>query len=204
MSATTDEELVRSALHDMLREGELPLVPLTGGGIRIRSRSRTWPRIDPKLVATVAAAIVLVAVLFAAIPHRGTSHSPVAAPGLGGRHGSTAYSAYGVQLSVPRSWSVRYFPVCPNAGPQPVLSIGQSEVAAFCPTYRSPRAVGVSLVQGNQLPGETREPRKNRRTVEDASLVTRNWQFGHSRLWPRLLCTLMKKRLNVRELVFSK
>jgi hypothetical protein len=165
MSATTDEELVRSALHDMLREGEIPLVPPTGGGIRIRSRSRVWPRIDPKLVATVAAAIVLVAVLFAAIPHRGSSHSPVAAPGPGGRHSSTAYSAYGVQLSVPKSWSVRYFPVCPNTGPQPVLSIGQSEVASFCPTYRSARAVGVSLVQGNQLPRDSSGKVQRSRTI---------------------------------------
>jgi len=165
MSATTDEELVRSALHDMLREGELPLVPLTGGVIRIGSRGRTCPRIDPKLVATVAAAIVLVAVLFAAVPHRGTSHPPVAAPGLGGRHGSTAYSAYGVQLSAPRSWSVRYFPGCPNSGPQPVLSIGQSELAYLCPAYRSPRTVGVSLVQGNQLPRDRFGKVQSSRTI---------------------------------------
>jgi hypothetical protein len=165
MSATTDEERVRAALHDMLREGELPLVPLSGGGIRIRSRRRAWPRIDPKLVATVAAAIVLVAVLFAAIPHRPSSHSPVAAPGLGGRHASTAYSAYGVQLSVPKSWSVRYFPGCPNTGPQPELSIGQSAVAYNCPTYRSARAVGVSLVQGNQLPRDRFGKVQSSRTI---------------------------------------
>jgi hypothetical protein len=165
MSATTDEELVRSALHDMLREGELPLVPLSGGGIRIRSRGRTWPRIDPKLVATVAAAIVLVAVLFAAIPHRGSGQSPVAAPGLGGRHGSTAYSAYGVQLSVPKTWSVRYFPGCPNTGPPPVLSIGQSEVAYSCPSFRSPTSVGVSVNQGNLLPRDSSGKVQGSRTI---------------------------------------
>jgi hypothetical protein len=48
--------------------------------------------------------------------------------------GSKAHSAYGLQLSVPKSWSVSYFENCPDGKPGTLL-IGTPLHLDFCPNY---------------------------------------------------------------------
>jgi hypothetical protein len=48
--------------------------------------------------------------------------------------GSNAHSAYGLQLSVPKSWTVSYFESCPDGKPGTLL-IGTPLHLDFCPNY---------------------------------------------------------------------
>lgn len=51
-----------------------------------------------------------------------------------------AHSAYGLQLSVPRTWSVQVFGQCPNGQKPGTLFIGTSRFVDYCPVVLSNRS----------------------------------------------------------------
>jgi len=120
MSSILDEEAIREAIRAMYLDGERPAPSITAHELRMKE-SRTRLRVGFKLPAAVAAALILVVVLFMA--------TPLHHPGRLGPSGSTnpapagwvTYSAYGIQLSVPKSWAVSFFPGCPVSATEPGL-----------------------------------------------------------------------------------
>jgi len=110
---------------------------------------RGRPRIGSKGLAASAAIVVLVAALVLSAPLR-----PRNSPGGTGSMvtipvGWAAYSAYGLQISVPKSWTVRFFSICPGASRPGSLYIGEStsNVSASCPAILTPTpASGLDLV----------------------------------------------------------
>ena len=64
------------------------------------------------------------------------SWSPVGAAAHHSGPRWVAHSAYGLELSVPATWTVAYFLVCPFWSKPGILSIGHSAVAAACPAYQ--------------------------------------------------------------------
>jgi hypothetical protein len=120
----------------MLRAGRLGQPPVTAAALRVRGGQRLRPRIDAKAVVTLAAAVLLIVVLFTLDPlghpaHR-TSAAPAAIP-----PGWTAHSAYGIQLAAPNTWSVQVFGQCPDGKRPGTLFIGTSRFNEFCPEYGS-------------------------------------------------------------------
>jgi uncharacterized protein (DUF983 family) len=76
----------------------------------------------------IAALLILSALALAADQPAGASTTPGAPPGW------IAHSAYGLQLSVPKSWSVEVFGQCPKGGPG-TLFIGTTQFVDNCPAY---------------------------------------------------------------------
>lgn len=132
MSTSLSDDDVRDALREMLASGSLPRPRVTAAELRIRAERRLLPRVDSKLLVTMAAAVILIAVLFTAGPfrlHRTSTTSDSTA-----RPASTAHSAYGLQLTLPKSWSVQTFGQCPARRPG-TLFIGTAEFVASCPEF---------------------------------------------------------------------
>jgi len=126
-----DEDSVQALIRSVYLDGERPPPPLTAVELRgMGGRSPSRARIGLKLPAALVAAALLVVVLFAATPLGRSAHTTPPA----GRHpaGPVAYSAYGLQLTVPRSWSVSYFPPCPRSGLNGSLAIGAASVTYVC------------------------------------------------------------------------
>jgi hypothetical protein len=154
MSPTAEEERVGSAIKAMLQEGELSRVPFSGAELRMKADRNRWRRIDPKFVVTVAAAVILIVVLFAAGPLRSSRHSPSVSDSKSGRSGALAHSAYGVQVSVPKNWQVQYFPGCPTYSNPGNFYIGTPASFPSCPMIPGqapPHTAQVYLSSGNVL-----------------------------------------------------
>jgi hypothetical protein len=133
MPITLDDGYVREAIRAMYLDGEHQAPPITAHELRMK-RIRSRRRVGFKLPAAVATAVILSVVLFAATPlghsdRRTSSDSEALAP-----IGWTTFSAYGIQLSVPRSWAVSYFPACPVSASGPgLLTIAPSHAGYGCP-----------------------------------------------------------------------
>ena len=139
MASTLDDDAAREAIRAMYLEGERPAPSITAHELRMKvSRSRM--RIGFKAPVALAATVLLVVVLFTATPlrHRGQSIVQRNIPA-----GWTAHSAYGVQISVPRSWKVSYFPTCAEGGHPGELDLGTSQ-GATCQSF--PGGTGGTMV----------------------------------------------------------
>jgi len=127
------DEVVRAAMAKVLGTGRELRPTVTAAALRRRAWRTHFPRIDTKLVGASAAVVVLVVTLVVAGPLRSTQpHQPTTertAP-----RGWVAYSAYGLQLSVPKSWSVQPFGQCPRGN---TLFIGTSQFVDSCPEFGS-------------------------------------------------------------------
>jgi hypothetical protein len=144
MTMTGADDEVRPAIREMLRAGELPPPPLTGIELRLRSKRGPSSRLDVKVLVAAAAVAILVVLAFTAGPLR-TDHR-AASPGRSTTIplGWATYSAYGVQISVPRSWSVQYFGQCPDGQKPGTLFIGTSQFIDQC-QYVSAKTGRVAL-----------------------------------------------------------
>jgi hypothetical protein len=145
MPTTIDDGFAREAIRAMYLNGELQPPPVTAHELRMTG-NRSRLRIGFKLPVAVAAAVALIVVLFA-VPLRHQGHSSASTTTARTPRGWLAHSAYGLQISAPRSWSVSYFPGCSLAQRPGALAIGQSDVAYFCPSSAGPGTV-VSLYEG--------------------------------------------------------
>jgi hypothetical protein len=141
-----DDSFIREAIRAMYLDGEHQAPPITAHELRMKG-IRSRHRIGFKLPVAVAAAVVLVVALFAA-PLR--HHAQPSLSSTGGRvpKGWLAHSAYGLQISVPTSWRVSYFPGCSYAERPGVLAIGLSDLAYSCPEFEGHGAL-VSLYEGS-------------------------------------------------------
>ena len=146
-----DEDAVRSGIQDMLRAGEQSAAPLAAADLRAQVEGRRLSRVDGKLMVTLVAAAVLIVALFASQSFRAGKHRASASGSTSGQHGWVAHSAYGVQVSVPSSWKIAYFPGCPSYQRPGALTIGVSTLSFFCPAYipsTSSNTVSLSLTTG--------------------------------------------------------
>lgn len=136
MNHQSDDDRVRLALGDMLRVGQLGRPPLSAADLRQRHERRVVPPVDIKVLVAMAAAAALIVVFFTIQPHHHSSRSnrPASAPSV--PSGWVAHSAYGLQISAPRSWSVQVFGQCPE-GKVGTLFIGTSRFVSLCPAYGS-------------------------------------------------------------------
>jgi hypothetical protein len=145
--ASLSDDDVRGALREMLASGSTPRPRVTAAEVRMRAERRLLPRVDSKVLVTLAAAVVLLVVLFASGPFRHnrmptTSASP-AMPA------SIAHSAYGLQITVPTRWSVQVFGQCPGRKPG-TLFIGTAEFVVNCPAFDSSTNI-VSMSDANSV-----------------------------------------------------
>lgn len=133
------DEVVRAAMSKVLATGRELRPTVTAAALRRRAWRTHFPRIDTKLVGASAAALVLVVMLVVAGPlHSTQAHQPTTkrtAP-----RGWVAHSAYGLQVSVPKSWPVQPFGGCPRGntlfiGTSPF--VGTSQFVANCPEFGS-------------------------------------------------------------------
>jgi len=128
MEPSDPEEHVRSVMADMLETGRTFRVPVRPIDIRRRARWTSFPRIDTKAFVAAAAIIVLVVVLITVgrLHTRASTATKQGTPPAGW----VAYSAYGLQVSVPKSWSVHYFRTCPATSKPGSLSVGEANVSS--------------------------------------------------------------------------
>ena len=117
---------------------------VNAAALRRRAWRTLFPRIDTKLVGASAAVLVLVVTLIVAGPLRSTQRLPPSTE-TGAPKGWPAYAAYGLQLSVPKSWSVQPFGQCPRGN---TLFIGTSQFVDSCPAFGS----GGSIVSMSAKP----------------------------------------------------
>jgi hypothetical protein len=141
------EDEIRSVLQDMLRAGARPPARITASELRINTRRRDHPRIDTKALVAVAAVVALLVVLFTAGPLKSNRQS--AAHVRYSPSGWFAHSAYGLQISAPRDWTVEVFGQCPDGGKPGTLFIGTSKFVDLCPAYGSNTAQ-VGMFMGAQ------------------------------------------------------
>jgi hypothetical protein len=125
---TTDDDQVRSALHEMIRAGQLPPPSMTPSTLRMSAGRGLLPRIDGKLMAAAVAIIALIVLSFTTGPFRHAGRQVESTA----RSGWTAHSAYGLQISVPSTWSVQVFGQCPEGS---TLFIGTSLFVDSCPAF---------------------------------------------------------------------
>jgi len=169
MSSILDEEAIREAIRAMYLDGERPAPSITAHELRMKE-SRTRLRVGFKLPAAVAAALILVVVLFMA--------TPLHHPGRLGPSGSTnpapagwvTYSAYGIQLSVPKSWAVSFFPGCPVSATEPgLLTIAPSHAGIGCPA--APEHRPVAKVTLDTYSGTVGDVQQEPRTVNGVPVI---------------------------------
>src|ERR1700722_17591517 len=131
-----DEPRMTAVLADMLATGRAFRAPVTPSEIRLRARWSSLPRVDGKLVGAFAAVVLLVAVLVIAGPlHAKKPAPPAIYKGLAPA-GWVAHSVYGLQVSVPRTWSVQTFGVCPDGQRPGTLFLGEPRsLGVLCPGY---------------------------------------------------------------------
>jgi hypothetical protein len=151
MSAEDEEALVSRSLQEMVAAGCSPAPPLAASEVRMKFRRRSLPQIDGKVIVTVAAAAVLIVVVFAAGPFHHLAPRGSTQPGTPagpGHPGWIAHSAYGLQLSVPPSWSVQVFGECPDGQKPGTLFIGTAPFIAYCPSFGADTA-SVAMYEGS-------------------------------------------------------
>jgi hypothetical protein len=120
-------------------------------------------------VGIVASVVPSVLVLAVAQPvGAGTAHS-----------GWIAHSAYGLQLSVPSSWSVRVFGQCPDGQRPGTLFIGTTQFVDSCPAYGS-NTTQVDLYKADAL--SVVLPRSHR-TLRVHGLSVLSSKTGTGNLW---------------------
>jgi hypothetical protein len=176
-----DEDAVRSGIQEMLRAGEQPRAPLTAAELRAQAAGRRLSHVDGKLAVTLAAAAVLIVALFASQSFRAGDHPASTSGSTSGKPGWVAHSAYGVQVSVPKSWKVVYFPGCPSYQRPGVLTIGVSAAPFFCPAYIPPgssKSVSLSLTTGAD-PMNTGLHPPTVRTIRVHGLTVETQTVGH-------------------------
>ena len=149
MPTSLSDDDVRDALREMLASGSMPRPRVTAAELRIRAERRLMPRVDPKVLMTLAAVVILIVVLFTAGPFRhnrtSTTSDSTAMPA------SIAHSAYGLQITVPKSWSVQVFGQCPDGRTPGTLFIGTAEFVANCPEFDLNTSSIVSMSNGNEV-----------------------------------------------------
>jgi len=147
MSTMLDDDAVREAIRAMYLDGERPAPSITAHELRMKG-SRSRLRVGFKAPIALAAAVLLVVILFTATPLVHKVH-----PSTSGSHNhivksAKTYAAYGLQLTVPGSWSVSFFPGCPTETEPGVLEIGESDIIYNCPIYQG-RGTRVTLYSGS-------------------------------------------------------
>ena len=134
MPEAPDDDAVQRTIRDMFLDGALPAPPVTAHELRTMADGRWRRRVGLKLPLAMVAAVILIIVLFAATPLRNHGASPSNGTTSTARSGWIAHSAYGIQVSVPRSWTVSYFPGCPAPAYGPgLLTIAPSHAGIGCP-----------------------------------------------------------------------
>jgi hypothetical protein len=147
--ALEEEDEVRSVLREMSRVGALPPAPLTAAELRMKTGRRGYRMFDVKALVAAAVVIALVVGLFTAHHLKSINQS--------GGHvrdsptASVAHSAYGLQLSVPRNWTVEVFGQCRDGRTPGTLFIGTSKFVDFCPSYGS-KSTQVDMFPGERSP----------------------------------------------------
>jgi hypothetical protein len=144
-----EEDRVRSLLQGMLSTGEQPLARITPVELRMRTHRRPRYRIDTKAVVAIAAVVVVIVVLLTTGSLKG-GRQTTAAQGHRSPSGWIAHSAFGLQVSVPKSWAVELFGQCPDRSKPGTLFIGTSAFFDYCPTYGSDTAL-VDIYEGHPL-----------------------------------------------------
>ncbi len=139
--SSVGEAIVGQVMAEMLATGRSLSSSVEASDIRNRARGSIRPRIDPKLVFAFAAVTIVVVGLVVAGPFRSTRSTPPTEHKFGTPAGWVAYSAYGVQLSVPRGWSVQAFGECPDGQRIGTLLIGTPRFVANCPEYGSTTSI---------------------------------------------------------------
>jgi len=134
-----DEHAVTLMIRSAYLEGGRPSPPLTPSELRLMDHHRPLRRIGCKLPVLLVAAAVLIAVLVTGTPLRTKLHGTE--PDRHARSGVASYSAYGLQVSIPRTWTVRAFPPCPVAASPGALDIGQTDLSYFCPRSLGPGSI---------------------------------------------------------------
>jgi hypothetical protein len=163
MPETLDDDSVQQAIRKMFLDGTSPGPPISAHELRTKE-GRSRLRIGVKAPVAVAAVVLLVVVLFTATPlrHRGESTSKLSSS----HPGWAAHSAYGIQISVPESWKVSYFPVCPNGAGLGQLSIGASETPGACAAEGQNSIVVIKVPAGS--------PALSRSSLRDFKRITVN------------------------------
>lgn len=145
MTPMIDDDAVSGAIRAMYLDGERPAAPITAHELRVTG-SRSRLRVGFKLPAAVAAALILIVILFTATPLRHPGHLSTSGSTNSAPAGWITYSAYGIQLSVPKSWAVSYFPGCPVSATGPgLLTIAPSHAGIGCPGPSHQPAAEVTL-----------------------------------------------------------
>jgi hypothetical protein len=126
---------VNAVMADMLATGRNFRAPVGASDIRARAKWTSLPRIDAKSVAALAAVTILVFALVVAGPLRPAKTSPSASKVVHAPKGWVAYSAYGLQLAVPKRWNFQTFGQCPTEAGS--LFIGTSQFVVNCPEFRA-------------------------------------------------------------------
>jgi hypothetical protein len=124
---------------------------VTAAELRRRGKRRPHPRLDAKVVVALAAAVLLIVVLFTVPSRHGGGRSGRSAAHSPLPTGWTAHSAYGIQIAAPDAWSVQVFGECPDGTKPGTLFIGLSRFTTFCPEYGS----GTSQVAVSAVPPGT-------------------------------------------------
>ncbi len=150
-----DDERIGSVLQDMLSAGMRPAAPLSASELRMKARRRSTPRIDTKALVAVAALVTVFIVVVAAGPLRGDRQPATGVRGSAA--GWYAHSAYGLQISAPKTWAVEVFGQCPDGTKPGTLFIGTSSFVDSCPGYVS-TTTRVDMFQG-AAPGNPASPR---------------------------------------------
>jgi hypothetical protein len=171
-----DDDSVQLMIRTAFQEGERPIPPITAHELRLKGDSRTRRRIGFKLPAVLVAAVILIVVLFTTTPLGTRAHPPAST--THGVNGEASYSAYGLELTVPHSWRVRYFPQCPERVRSGELGIGQSSVAYDCPAYGS-QSTRVDMYAGNSPQSWTDAPT----AISVNGIRVLNSTSGGSSLW---------------------
>jgi hypothetical protein len=149
-----DEDEIRSVLQEMLSAGSRPPAPITASELRGNSRRRDHPWIDVKALVAVAAVVALLVVLFTAGPLKSNRQS--AAHVHYSPSGWTAHSAYGLQISAPRDWTVEVFGQCRDGRKPGTLIIGTSNFVDQCPAYGS-NTTQVDMFMGGQIASASKQ-----------------------------------------------
>jgi hypothetical protein len=146
MPTTLDDDHVSEILRAMYLEGERPGPPITALELR-RQAPRQRLRVGFKLPAAVAAALVLIVVLYTATPLRHNGQPAQVLSQI--PKGWSSHTAYGIQISIPDGWEVSYFPVCADGGQPGRLNIGAPKTPGAC------SQVGQNSVTITKNPGTT-------------------------------------------------
>jgi hypothetical protein len=124
----SEQDRVRSVLHEMLESGSVARPPVGPAELRSRTTRRYVPRVDAKVVFALAAAVVVVVALLAFGAHRNGPATSATASTIKG--GSVAHSlslrpvlCYAPPVALPHGGS-------PSTGPLPACSPSSQLTAA--------------------------------------------------------------------------